>query len=758
MDVETMEKTYIKGNPLVTIFHNEENLYTVAKISITETNEKIEEKEIVVTGVFPNLHENDTYVFSGKLTKHERYGLQYQVESCKKELPTSKAGLIQYLSSDLFSGVGKKTAEQIVKTFGENAIQKIMANPSLLEEVPRLSEQKAKEFVEALHEHQGFEQVIDILTPYGIGPSIAMKIFKKYSVEAIEIIRNNPYQLIHDIDGIGFQRADEIAQSIGLAHHHPERIQAGCLYVLREASKQTGHVFLMLEQHILSVKKLLHTNKGVIDENDIAREIIALGEEKKLIVQKDKVYIPTLYYAEEKLSDKIVEMVEQNDLIHHFPEDEFLKALGSLEERLNVQYAPLQVEAIQKALESPFMVLTGGPGTGKTTVIKGIVELYSDLHGVSLEEKDYKKDEAFPVVLVAPTGRAAKRMSESTGLPAVTIHRLLGWKGEQGFDKDDTEPIDGKLLVVDEVSMVDLQLAYQLFKAIPKDMQVILVGDEDQLPSVGAGQVLTDLLQANVLPTVTLSNIYRQEQGSSIIELAHDIKNGIVSQELEEPKNDRRFFGCNQEQIIQVIEQVCFNAQKKGYTAMDIQVLAPIYRGSAGIDNLNEKLQLLFNPPSEKTRELKAGTKVFRKGDKVLQLVNNPEHQVFNGDIGFVSAIFFAKENKEKEDQVIVDYDGKEVTYTRKDLMQIMHAYCISIHKSQGSEFPIVILPIVPGYHRMLQRNLIYTAITRSKEFLILCGEKRAFTTAVKNNNKGKRQTMLSEKIKRKIGNNHPTS
>ncbi|OZM57811.1 ATP-dependent RecD-like DNA helicase [Lottiidibacillus patelloidae] len=750
------ERSFIKGTLRALIYHNEENLFTIAKINIKETNEGISEKEIVVTGSFPILTETDLYIFYGAINNHEKYGVQYQVTDAKKELPDTKEGIVQYLSSDLFSGVGKKTAEMIVEKFGTNAIQKIMATPSLLEEIPRLSEQKAKEFVEKLHEHQGFEQIMEVLTPYGIGPSIAMKIFQKYKMEALDIINTNPYALIHDIEGIGFKRADDIAKNMGIPPHHPQRIQAGCLFIVQEASKQQGHVYITLEQQIIAARQLLSAQVNKIEESDIAREIIALGEEKKLIVAKDKVYLPSLYYAETQLTDKIVELASNNDLFHHFAKDDFYKALGELEERINVQYAKSQVEAIQQALQSPFLLLTGGPGTGKTTVIKGIIELYSELHGVSLDIADYKKGEPFPIVLVAPTGRAAKRMNESTGIPAVTIHRLLGWKGDQ-FEKDEQNKIEGKLLIVDEVSMVDLPLANHLFKSLPDDIQVVLVGDEDQLPSVGPGQVLADLLRSKVLPTVTLKDIYRQEEGSSIIELAHEIKDGAITS-LESQKKDRSFFPCGQHQVIDVIEKVCLNAINKGYSARDIQILAPIYRGDAGIDYLNERLQALFNPPAEKRRELKAGTRVFRTGDKVLQLVNNPEQQVFNGDIGEITSIFFAKENTEKEDQVVVDYDGKEVVYPRKELQQIMLAYCCSIHKSQGSEFPIVILPMISGYHRMLQRNLLYTAITRSKDFLILCGERHAFAKAVSDNNKGKRQTMLAQNIQEQIGKISPTS
>jgi len=391
------------------------------------------------------------------------------------------------------------------------------------------------------------------------------------------------------------------------------------------------------------------------------------------------------------------------------------------------------------------MLLTGGPGTGKTTVIKGIVEIYADLHGISLDVDSYKKDEAFPILLVAPTGRAAKRMSEATGLPAVTIHRLLGWNGQEGFHFDEENPINGKLLIVDEVSMVDTWLANQLFKALPSTIQVVLVGDEDQLPSVGPGQVLSDLLKADVIPTVRLKEIYRQAEGSSIIELAHDIRNGILPDNILSPTKDRSFLPCKSNQVKEVVQKVVENAVKKGYSPREIQVLAPMYRGTSGIDQLNTMLQETLNPKSEQKREIQFGPIVYRVGDKVLQLVNQPESNVFNGDMGEIVSIFYSRENTEKEDLIVISFDGNEVTYTRQDFHQFTHAYCCSIHKSQGSEFPIVILPIVKSYYRMLRRNLIYTAVTRSKQFLILCGEVDALKMGIRQNEDYKRQTSLIE-------------
>ncbi|MDF2789503.1 MAG: hypothetical protein K0S80_2601, partial [Neobacillus sp.] len=569
-----------------------------------------------------------------------------------------------------------------------------------------------------------------------------------------DIIQKNPYKLVEDIEGIGFGRADELGYQLGISGNHPDRIKAACLYSMENESMQTGHVYVHAEDLLIQVKNLLEENKrDQIEFTDISTEIVKLEEEGKLVGEEKRVYLPSLYFAEKGLVTNIKKILEQTQYKDQFPESEFLLALGNLEERLNVQYAPTQREAIQTALMSPMLILTGGPGTGKTTVIKGIVELYAELHGCSLEPKDYHaKGEPFPFLLAAPTGRAAKRMSESTGLPAVTIHRLLGLNGTESFDHDDSSPLEGKILIVDETSMLDIWLANQLFKALPDHIQVILVGDEDQLPSVGPGQVLKDLLRSEVVPTVRLTDIYRQAEGSSIIELAHDIKKGYLPTNVTLKQPDRSFIKCSTPQIPQVIEKVALNAKSKGYSAKDIQVLAPMYRGPAGIDRLNVLLQEIFNPnPGGTRKEIAFGDVKYRIGDKVLQLVNQPESNVFNGDIGEIISIIYAKENTEKQDMVYISFEGNEVEYTRQDLNQITHAYCCSVHKSQGSEFPIVILPITRSYFRMLRRNLIYTAITRAKQSLILCGEEEALRMGVERADEQSRQTTLSQKLQEMI-------
>lgn len=753
LDLFNEESKYIKGKHLVTIFHNEQNLYTVLRIRVEDTNENYEDKEAVVTGYFPKVHDQETYIFYGQMKDHPKFGLQFHADHFRKELPQTKQGVIAYLSGELFKGIGKKTAEKIVETLGENAISRILSQPSLLDSVPKLPPEKAKELYDTLMENQGLEQAMIALNQYGFGPQISMKIYQAYKELTLEVIQTNPYRLVEDVEGIGFSRADELGYQLGISGNHPDRIKAGCLYVLESECMQTGHVYFPAKSLLVSVRNLLEENKrDVVEYTDISNELVKLEEEGKIIIEEKRIYLPSFYFSEKGLVTNIKRLIDQTEYNEQFPESEFLLALGGLEERLKVQYAPSQKEAIQTALMSPMLILTGGPGTGKTTVIKGIVELYGELHGCSLDPKDYKKEEPFPFLLAAPTGRAAKRMSESTGLPAVTIHRLLGWNGVEGFSHDEENPLDGKIIIIDETSMLDIWLANQLFKALPNNIQVILVGDEDQLPSVGPGQVLKDLLESERIPTVRLTDIYRQEEGSSIIELAHSIKNGKLPDDISKPQSDRSFIKCSAAQIGEVVEKVVQNAKKKGYSSKDIQVLAPMYKGPAGIDRLNEIVQKIYNGNDSGTRkELKFGEVVYRIGDKVLQLVNQPENNVFNGDIGEIVSIFYAKENTEKEDMVIVSFDGIEATYTRQDLNQITHAYCCSVHKSQGSEFPIVILPIVKSYYRMLRRNLVYTAITRSKNSLILCGEEDALRMAIARADEQKRLTTLQEKLKEAI-------
>ena len=744
---ENLEKGYIQGELLYTIFHNESEHFTIAKFKITATNEDYKEKEIVGKGYFSNLQEGTTYSFFGEFETHPKFGLQYNIHSYQTYIPDSKEGLIAYLSSDLFYGVGKKTAERIIDHLGETAISKILDNPELVNDIPGLKNETGKLLAETLRENQGFEHIVVYLSRYGIGLKLSQKIYEEYKEDAIEILEEDPYQYVFDIEGFGFQTADRIAQKNGLSLTHPNRIGAGCIYVL-DQSIQNGHVYLPIDELIQQVIALLAT-EGLSAEKIINR-LKELNTDKRVIVQEEKVYLPSLYYAEDGFSSHLKRIISQK-IDEESTLADLLKIIGDIEETEALSYGKEQFSAIQKALHSKVMIVTGGPGTGKTTVIKGIINAYGAVHDLSTDVDDYENEGEYPFILTAPTGRAAKRLNESTGLPAVTIHRLLGWNGHDHFEKDEYEQLSGRLIIIDEFSMVDIWLANHLFKAIPSDMQVLLVGDEDQLPSVGPGQVLSDLLTSDLLPFVSLSEVYRQKEGSKIIQLAHHIKNDTLT--VEELKNDQDFsyIPCYEHQIIDVITQIYSKADNKGIDLKDIQVLAPMYRTSIGINEINRHLQAIVNPKKHGKREKRTKDAVFRVGDRVIQLVNQYEDGVSNGDIGEIVAIFEEDENVDNIEQIVISFDGKEVVYEQKDYVNFMHAYCISIHKAQGSEFPIVILPIVSSYRRMLRKNLIYTAITRGQQSLIICGEQHAFLQGINTLDTNKRYTSLTAQLTERL-------
>lgn len=741
------EEMYIIGRPFVTIFHNADNLFTICKCKITKTNCQYDEKEIIVKGNFPQLAPDEDYKFIGRLVNHPTYGAQFDVHTFEKEMPATESGVIQYLSSDLFPGIGTKTAATIVETLGTDAIHLILNDQTVLDKVPRLSEERKATLTSVLEQNMGLERTIIQLNEWGFGPKLAMRIYQAYREETIELLTENPYRLTDEIEGVGFQRADELGRHLGLTGDHPSRIKAAILYTLNEAVQAEGHVYIEGKVALPDIKRLLESSQSIqIPFDNISQAIIELIEESKLSAEKQRLYPPSLYFSELGFASKIQSIMEMGTE-DEFPVSEIRAAIGEVEERLGVNYAETQVAAIEKALHSPAMILTGGPGTGKTTVIRGFVEVFAELHGLTLDPLEYaKKKEPFPIILAAPTGRAAKRMSESTDLPAMTIHRLLGFTGQQKEEETDKE-VKAKLVIIDEMSMVDTWLAHQLLKALPKNVQILFVGDQDQLPSVGPGQVLRDMLDSDAIPIVELTEIYRQSAESTIIEMAHMIKRSEWSDHVLQKTHDRSFIPAGTERILDVVHQIIDNALSKGHSIKDIQVLAPMYKGPAGIDGLNQMIQKMVNPPSPKRKEVTFGDVVYRIGDKVLQLVNQPESNVFNGDMGEVISIIKANETIDKKELLIISYDGIEVEYERKDLNQITLAYCCSIHKSQGSEFPIVIMPIVRSHRKMLKRNLLYTGITRAQKFLILCGEKTEFKMGIMRADELKRQTTLQERL-----------
>ncbi|MGB2994062.1 MAG: ATP-dependent RecD-like DNA helicase [Paenisporosarcina sp.] len=749
IDLFQKEEMFIKGKPVVTIFHNSTNLFSIVKLKIDETNSTYEDKEIIVTGYFPQLMNEDSYRFTGQIKQHPKYGTQFQVETFAKDVPETEQGIIHYLSSDLFHGIGRKTAETIVKKLGKDAIRLILDDPEALDVVPRLAKEKKETIRYTLEQNLGLERVMIQLNGWGFGPQLAMRIYQTYREETIDVLMKNPFRLIEDVEGVGFHRADELGSKLGLTGKHPDRIKAAVFHLLNAASLSDGHVYLHAEQILPNVKQLLESSQfEEVPFDAISNACIELVEEGKLAGEMSRFYLPSLYFSEVGIASKLETLLTEQQERTGFPTSEIRKALGGAEERLGVTYAETQIAAIELGMNASVMLLTGGPGTGKTTVVRGLVEVYAELHGLTLDPKDYaKKQEPFPIILAAPTGRAAKRLNESTGLPSMTIHRLLGFTGQEKEEESERD-INGKLIIIDEMSMVDTWLAHQLLKAIPEGAQVIFVGDQDQLPPVGPGQVLKDLLASKRIPTVELTDIYRQSAGSSIIELAHQMKKGQLPPNITAKTTDRSFIKAGPEQIPKVVEQVIKSALAKGHTIKELQVLAPMYKGPAGIDALNKMIQQMVNPnDTQKRKELVFGETTYRINDKVLQLVNQPESQVYNGDMGEVISISKANENVEKQDMMVVSFEGIEVTYQRNDLGQLTLAYCCSIHKSQGSEFPIVIMPVVRSYMKMLRRNLLYTGITRAKNFLILCGDADVFKFGIERTDDLARLTSLKDRL-----------
>ncbi|MCT1926904.1 SF1B family DNA helicase RecD2 [Staphylococcus pasteuri] len=747
-DPTLFDYSMIKGTVEAILFQNSDNYYTVLKVDTIETNESFDTMPTVV-GFLPNVVEGDVYTFKGQTVEHPRYGKQLKAETFEKELPQTKDAIISYLSSDLFKGIGKKTAQNIVNTLGENAINDILNDASVLEKVPSLPKKKQKQIAEQIASNQESEKVMIRLHDLGFGPKLASSIYQYYGAETLSVLDKNPYQLVYDIKGIGFSKADQLAQKIGIKFDDPERLKAGLLFTLEEECIKQGHTYIPNDQIIAATFNVLTQNNNN-DDNQINHEhlqtmLLQLNEEKRLIVDKEKISIPSLYYSELKSVQNLYRIKTHTTKLKEIEQSDLQLHIGDIETNNEVSYAASQKDALQTAINSKIMLLTGGPGTGKTTVIKGIVELYAEVHGISLDYDDYQEDD-YPVVLAAPTGRASKRLQESTGLEAMTIHRLIGWNQDtQPEDILDNE-INARLIIIDEMSMVDTWLFHQFLSAVPLDAQIILVGDEDQLPSVGPGQVFKDLIDSNTIPRVNLTEVYRQQDGSSIIELAHRMKLGQPI-DITQRFHDRSFINCGTEQIPNVVEKVVNSAVNKGYDMSDIQVLAPMYKGNAGIKRLNQILQSILNPKEKDTREIEFGDVVFRKGDKVLQLVNRPNDNIFNGDIGVIVGIFWAKENALNKDVLVVDFEGNEITFTRQDMLELTHAYCTSIHKSQGSEFPIVIMPIVKQYFRMLQRPILYTGLTRAKQSLVLLGDSQAFDIGL-NTNGQKRLTQLFTLLK----------
>lgn len=717
---------YFSGTAERIIFENPNNFFRILLLDIEDTDAEFDDFEIIVTGTMADIMEGQDYTFWGTLVQHPKYGEQLKVTRYERAKPSSK-GLVKYFASDHFKGIGVKTAQKIVDLYGDNTIDQILADPGRLVTINGLSSANREAFVSKLRQNYGTEMLLSKLAEYGIPNKLALQIQDTYKEETLEIVQKYPYQLVEDIQGIGFKIADQLAQQLGIESDAPERFRAGLVHTLFSQSIETGDTYIEARDLLSHTIDLLENARQVeLDPALVADELAHLIEEDKIQNVETKIFENSLYFAEEGIRSNLIRILEKGKQ-ETFDAPKLESIIEQVEQDLGICYDHIQKKAICDAINHKVFILTGGPGTGKTTVINGIIATYATLHKLDLAKK-----QELPILLAAPTGQAARRMNELTGLPSATIHRHLGMTGDDDISHLD-DYLDADFIIVDEFSMVDTWLANQLLSNISSNSKILIVGDADQLPSVSPGQVLADLLKIPLLPQTKLTKIYRQGEDSTIVTLASQIQQGLLPADFTEKKADRSYFEATSEYIPDMIKKIVAAAIRSGIPAQDVQVLAPMYRGPAGIDQINQLMQDLINPSEKDQLVFEAPDCQYRQGDKVIHLVNDAESNVFNGDLGYITDLLPAKYTDSKQDELTINFDGNEIVYQRSEWYKIRLAYAMSIHKSQGSEFPVVILPITKSSHRMLQRNLIYTAITRAKSKLILLGEFSAFQFAVKN-------------------------
>ena len=674
----------IRGTVVHLIYRNDDNGYTVARYK-----PESHLSEIIMVGNLLSVYPGDNLIATGKWTNHPTFGEQFQVSTFQIIPPTTKEGIKKYLSSGLIKGIGPKTAERIVDLFGEETFDILDNAPERLEEIKLLTKKKIKNIKAAWEQQRAIKDIMLFLRTYNVSPAYAIKIYQQYKENTVKILRGNPYRLAEDIFGIGFKIADRIAGNLGFAQDSPQRLLAGVRYVLNLAAND-GHVFLPQIELIQKSGEIL----GV--EPTVLGEILAqLVTEKKLVKEDDRYYLPYYYNWECGIAAEVERLLSSSASLKLVDVEHFVR---EIEKEHQITYATEQKEAIHLALKDKMMILTGGPGTGKTTIVKAIIDLIEKLGG--------------EVHLAAPTGRAAKKLSETTNKEAMTIHRLLKFEPGSGrFQHDRSYPLENGVFIIDEASMIDTYLLYSLLSALPTLSYLILVGDKDQLPAVGAGNVLGDMLKSEIIPKVCLNKIFRQAESSLIVTNAHRINQGAGITTTNSKEGDMFFITEDSPpQITSQIVDLVKNRLPKSYqlnSLTEIQVLSPSYRSETGVDNLNTMLQSALNP---KGRKHEIMFKNFWVGDKLMQIKNNYDKEVYNGDIGFLRAVDSDKK------QFYVDFLDRVVEYEYTEVAEVVLAYAITIHKSQGSEYPCVIIPFSTQHYIMLQRNLLYTAITRDRK------------------------------------------
>lgn len=711
----------IKGKLSKIIFHNNQNGYTVGLLKVKESDiDDLVNKTVTFTGSLPDLNEIDTYIMTGSLTNHEKYGSQFQVKSINRIMPQETDAMIDILSSNLFKGIGKKTAEKLVSVFKEKTFDVILNDTGNLLLIPGISEKQAKTLKEALKQYQGSYEDILMLNKLGFSTSESMKIYHYYKDKLNEVLDGNLYNIYYDIDEISFPRVDSIFVA-KYKKDSPSRVAGAIIYIIKTLSMTYGHTYFSKEEVNSYLFRVL---KVEVSEKVVADAYNSLLVDERIVIKDDRLYLWEMYEAETLIARRL-RLLAHEDKIKYKNLDTKIK---EIETHYGIVYTDEQLDAIKLAITRKVAIITGGPGTGKTTILKGILDLYKVL---SSSDKIRLNEQ---IALLAPTGRASKRMSEVTNFEASTIHRFLKWnKDTNRFQINEYNKSSVSFVIIDEASMIDTMLLANLLKGLKSSCHIIFVGDANQLPSVAAGDVLNDMIESKELPVYALKNWHRQGSDSKIIPFAHRINEGILDRELLNSGSDLEFIPCKDNEIIEVIGNVC-----KDYNSYDLQVLAPIYKNRNGIYAINDHLQKLWNPKSPSKKEIEGNESIYREKDKVIQLSNMKDESVFNGDIGIIDRIKLLG-NKE----LYIDYDGNLVKYTKSMLQNFTLGYAISIHKSQGSEFDTVLIPFTFDYRKMLYRKLIYTGVTRCKKKLILVGDINALEQAIRNNQEQKRRTSL---------------